>query len=137
MRKHSSGEENRWKDRLSERQIRGWRAVSAAGLHGQGSCKRNVVLFTDTGVRDPRFMSMWLSLCCVFTILRYRCFEGQGRRLRSSTVCVCCRIAVELLCVYDSCRGFTLIATSFNKQLKTSMIVQLHMFLFMLLQVSF
>ena len=32
-------------DRLSEHQIRGWNAVSAAGLLGQGSCKRNVVCY--------------------------------------------------------------------------------------------
>ena len=47
--KHSAGENDRWKDRLSERQIRGWRAVSTAGLHGQGSHKR--CCFRDTAVK--------------------------------------------------------------------------------------
>ena len=37
----------------SKHQIGGWRAVSAAGLHGQGSRKRNV-FFTDTGTRLAR-----------------------------------------------------------------------------------
>ena len=31
-----------WEDELSEGQIRGWRAVSAAGLHGKGLPKRSV-----------------------------------------------------------------------------------------------
>ena len=38
-----------WEDELSECQIRGWRAVSAAGVHGKGLPKRDL-LFTDTGV---------------------------------------------------------------------------------------
>ena len=50
VKKHSSGEKDRWEDRLSEHQIRGWRAVSTAGLHDQGSHKRSVVLFTGTGI---------------------------------------------------------------------------------------
>ena len=49
--KHSSGEENPVEDRLSEHRIGGWRAVSAAGLHGRGSHKRNV-FFTDTGIKS-------------------------------------------------------------------------------------
>ena len=32
--KHSSGEEGMWANQLSKHQIRGWRAVSAAGLQG-------------------------------------------------------------------------------------------------------
>ena len=30
--KKHSGEEDTWEDKLSEHQIRGWRAISAAGL---------------------------------------------------------------------------------------------------------
>ena len=41
--KHTSGREDPREDRLSERQIKGWRAVFAAGLHGTGSCKRIVL----------------------------------------------------------------------------------------------
>ena len=37
--RHSSGEKHMWEDKLSERQIRGWGAVSAAGLQGKGSRK--------------------------------------------------------------------------------------------------
>ena len=33
-----------WEDKLSEKQIRGWRAVSAAGLQGKGLRKRSVFL---------------------------------------------------------------------------------------------
>ena len=39
-----------WENKISECQIRGWKAVSAAGLHGQGLHKRNVH-FSDTGMR--------------------------------------------------------------------------------------
>ena len=46
-RKLSSREEDPRADRLSEHQIRGWRAVSA-GLQGKGSCKRSV-LFVHAG----------------------------------------------------------------------------------------
>ena len=42
VKKHSSGEEDMWEHKLSECQIRGWRAVSAAGLRGQGLRKRTV-----------------------------------------------------------------------------------------------
>ena len=31
-----------WEDKLSECQIRGWNAVSAEGLQGQGSCESSV-----------------------------------------------------------------------------------------------
>ena len=41
VKKHSSGENNMWEDKLSECQIRGWIAVSAAAFQGQGSHKRN------------------------------------------------------------------------------------------------
>ena len=34
MKKHSSGKDRPWEEKPSEHQIRGWRAVSAAGLHG-------------------------------------------------------------------------------------------------------
>ena len=44
--KHFSGEEDVWEDKLSEHLIRGWRAISAAGLQGKGSYKRNV-FFTE------------------------------------------------------------------------------------------
>ena len=40
--KHSSGKEDPWKDKPSECQIRGWRAVSASGLQGKGSPERSV-----------------------------------------------------------------------------------------------
>ena len=47
--KHLSGEECTLKCWLSEHEIMGWRAVSAAGLEGKGLRKRNS-LFTDTGM---------------------------------------------------------------------------------------
>ena len=37
-----------WEDTLSECRIRGWIAVSATGLQGEGLRKRNV--FSDTGI---------------------------------------------------------------------------------------
>ena len=37
-----------WEDKLSECQVRGWKAVPSAGSHGKGSPKRRVY-FTDTG----------------------------------------------------------------------------------------
>ena len=46
--KHSSGKDP-LEDRLSEHQIRGWRAVVPIKSYGQGSGKRSYVLFTDTG----------------------------------------------------------------------------------------
>ena len=49
VKKHSSGEEDPWEDKLSEHQIRGWSAVFPTGLQGKGSPKRGVFLFTDTG----------------------------------------------------------------------------------------
>ena len=42
-----------WKIRLAKHQIRGWRAVSASGLQGEGSRKRNV-FFTGTGSTHQR-----------------------------------------------------------------------------------
>ena len=45
---HSSGEENMWEDKLSEYQIRGWRAVFPIGSHGEASHKRSV--FSETPV---------------------------------------------------------------------------------------
>ena len=45
------GEEDPWINQLGKHQIRGWRAVSAAGLHGQGSPERSV-LFTGTSSAD-------------------------------------------------------------------------------------
>ena len=39
-----------WADRLSKHRISGWRAVSDAGLQGDGSRKRTVVS-TDAGIR--------------------------------------------------------------------------------------
>ena len=46
---YTPGEEDTWKDRLSKHQIRGWRAVSAEELQGEGSHKRSV-FFTDTRI---------------------------------------------------------------------------------------
>ena len=46
---HSFGEEDPWADKPSECQIGGWRAVSAAGLQGKGSPKKNT-FFKDTGM---------------------------------------------------------------------------------------
>ena len=47
--KHSSGGKHTWEDELSECQIRGWIAVSAAALQDKGLCKRSIC-FTDTGM---------------------------------------------------------------------------------------
>ena len=47
--KHSSGEEDPRENQLAKHQIRGWRAVSAAGLQGKG-CHKRSVYFTGTGV---------------------------------------------------------------------------------------
>ena len=48
---NSSGEEDVWKHFLSEHQIRGWRAVSAAGLQGNGSHERSVFSQTPVSLR--------------------------------------------------------------------------------------
>ena len=47
LNKKHSLENHIWEEKLSECHIGGWRAVSAAELHGKGSPKRNV-LFKDT-----------------------------------------------------------------------------------------
>ena len=52
--KHSSGEEHGCENKCSEHQIRGWIAVSAAGLHSKGLRKRSVV-FADTGFHYPKY----------------------------------------------------------------------------------
>ena len=49
QKKLSSKEEDPWADGFWKQQIRGWRAVSAAGSKGKGWRKRSVC-FTDTGV---------------------------------------------------------------------------------------
>ena len=36
VKQNSSGEEHMWTDKLSEQQLRGWRAVSAEGLQNSG-----------------------------------------------------------------------------------------------------
>ena len=46
--KHSSREEGPWIIKLSEHQVGGRRAVSAAGLQGEG-CHERSACFTDTG----------------------------------------------------------------------------------------
>ena len=48
VKKHSSGEEYPWGNELEKYEIKDWIAVSAAGLQGQGWCKRNV--FSQTPV---------------------------------------------------------------------------------------
>ena len=58
--KHSSGEWYTLEYKLSERQIRGWIAVSAAGLQGKGSLKRSVC-FTDTGKAAVLILRLRLS----------------------------------------------------------------------------
>ena len=52
VKKHSSGEKWPWEDKLSERQISGWNAVSAAGLRGRG-LQTNNLFFTDAGTVKP------------------------------------------------------------------------------------
>ena len=47
--KHSSGEEDLWKQQLSEHHIRGRTAVSASGLQGKGPHERSVS-FADVGI---------------------------------------------------------------------------------------
>ena len=49
LQKDNSGEENMWEDKLWEHQIRGWRAISAAGLQGKGS-HTWIVLRADTEI---------------------------------------------------------------------------------------
>ena len=44
--------EDRWEDRLSEHQIRGWRDVSAAALQGKVSQKRSALV--QTPVSEPK-----------------------------------------------------------------------------------
>ena len=41
VKKHSSREEETWEDKLSEHHVRGWRRVSAAGLHAEASRERS------------------------------------------------------------------------------------------------
>ena len=48
VKKHSSGEEDMWEHQVSNHQIGGWRAASAAGLQDKGSRKRS--LFRDSGI---------------------------------------------------------------------------------------
>ena len=46
-------------ERPSECRIRGWRAVSAPGLQGEGSLKRSVTL-TDAGIISPSdYLALW------------------------------------------------------------------------------
>ena len=57
VKEHSSGEEDPWADKLSGHQIRGWRAVSVARWHGQGSLKRNVVFFVSQAPASPQTLA--------------------------------------------------------------------------------
>ena len=43
VKRNSPWEEDRWEDKLSEHQVRGWRAVPAEGLRGECLRKRRVV----------------------------------------------------------------------------------------------
>ena len=51
VKKHSSGGADLWKTHGSKRQIRGWRAVSAAGLQGK-YCHERSFFFTGNGVME-------------------------------------------------------------------------------------
>ena len=66
--KHSSGKWCTLEAFLSEHQFRGWRAVSAAGLHGQGSSKRSVFSQTPVSLaldsQNPPFCS--IQICTRF-----------------------------------------------------------------------
>ena len=66
---HSSGKETMREDMFLEHQIqiRGWIAVSSAGLQGEGGHKRNVT-FTDTG-----YLSLSLSLYIYIYMYIYKC----------------------------------------------------------------
>ena len=48
--KHTSGDEDVWEDKLSGHRIRGWRAVSAAGLQGKGLPERSVFSQTPAAI---------------------------------------------------------------------------------------
>ena len=59
-RKHSTGEKHMWEDKLTECRIRGWRAVSAADLHGKGPPKRSVCIAQTQVVTRILKMRLWL-----------------------------------------------------------------------------
>ena len=89
----TSREEERWEDKLSGYQIRGWRAVSVAGLQGEGSPKMRVrsqtlvimIIFTsfiifvrDTLSRGPlnKNNEIWLSIDDALVKHTYEQIEG-------------------------------------------------------------
>ena len=72
---HSSGEKHTWEDKLSECQIRGWRAVSAAGLHGKGSPQRNV--FSQTLVASFALMGFTRSGSHYYTVKSFNIYTGN------------------------------------------------------------
>ena len=75
-----------WENGLSEHQIRGWIAISVAGLQGLGSQKRQV-FFTVTGIidanderrvrkaerRPPRSVTLVLNIAGTSLTLGYTC----------------------------------------------------------------
>ena len=64
VKKHSCEKEHRLEYQLSERKLRGWRAVSAERLHGKGSNKR-IVFVQTPGVQFEisNSMKLYPSVC--------------------------------------------------------------------------
>ena len=57
-----------WENKLTKHQHRGWRAVSATGLHGSGS--QTNTFFTDTQITWDNRASPSLSLSLCFALSR-------------------------------------------------------------------
>ena len=108
VKKHSSGEDSFWTDKLSKHQIRGWRALSAPGSQDKGSHKRSFY-FTDTGIIT---LTLTPTVCpCLKLCQALLCNLGQLVRLRLATarhrmtVCICVCISISIytymyICIY-------------------------------------
>ena len=80
--KHSSKETYRLEDKLSERQIRGWRALSAERSPGKGSNKR--IVFSQTPVGLPYHHVEIAPPGCALSAARLQAKGSPNLRLESS-----------------------------------------------------
>ena len=65
---HLSGEEGPWEDKLSGHRVGGCRAVSAAGLHVEGSCKVELTV-AAAGTKPSLTPQIKLTIQCVHTYI--------------------------------------------------------------------
>ena len=73
-----------WEEIISERQIRGWRAVSAAGLRGQGLHRRSVFSQTPVSGRgDDKVGNPHRAQICQFEFFELIFIDSSNSSLSS------------------------------------------------------